>query len=136
MDFNVSSKMAHAEGWIKAYELIEEGLPVPDNLKKTVLSNRNGIGETMLHWYTIEGDTHVVERIIELGFDVNTTNDFRQTPLYECATIDRWEMVELLLKNGADPSIKDQEDEDIFEHLEFYGKEKQLAKLRELTSRR
>lgn len=125
--------MAHADGWIAVYELIEDGKEVPEELKAKVLSNRNGTGETMLHWYTIEGETHVVQQIIELGFDVNTTNKFGNTPLFECAEIEQWEMVELLLRNGADPTIKDQEGDDIFEHLEYYGKEEQLRKLQELT---
>lgn len=96
--------MAHAEGWIEAYGLIENDQKIPPDLKRAVLSNRNGVGETMLHWYAIEGDLKTVERIIDLGFDVNTQNDFKATPLFECVRIEKWDVVELLLRGqkGAD----------------------------------
>ena len=126
--------MAHEDGWIEAYGLLEDGEKVPEDLKAKILSNRNGIGETMFHWYAIEGGPHIVQRIINLGFDVNTTNKFHQTPLYECASICRWDMVELLLRNNADPFIKDRNNEDIFEHLESFGKKEQLVMLKELTN--
>lgn len=128
--------MAHADGWIEAYGCLEEGRPIPNDLKAKVLANRNGIGETMLHWYCIEGAPDVVEKIIDLGFDVNTTNEFRQTPLFECVLINRWDIVELLLSRGADTSIKDKNDEDIFEYLEYNEEHSKVARLKELTRRR
>ena len=127
--------MAHAEGWIEAYALLEEGEELPDPLKERVLSNRNGIGETMLHWYCIEGESAIIEKIIELGFDVNTTNEFNNTPLFECAKIGRWDTVEILFKYGADISIKNHSNESIVEYL-FEGDFNKLKKLRELYERR
>lgn len=125
--------MAHAEGWIEAYELLEEGKGLPNDLRKLVLSNRNGFGETMLHWYAIEGEPLVVDQLIGLGFDVNTTNSAKRTPLFECVTINRWEMAELLLKNGARTDLKDQNGEDVFEFLEFNVDEAKATKLRDLV---
>lgn len=125
--------MANAEGWIVAYECLEEGRLIPDELKRKVLGNRNGMGETMLHWYAIEGSLKVVEQIIDLGFNVNTTNRFGQTPLFESVQIDRWDIVELLLRRGADTSIKDKIEEDIFEHLEFAEEHAKAERLRELA---
>jgi ankyrin repeat protein len=58
-----------------------------------------------------------VEKIIKLGFDVNTQNKFGNTPLMEYALIDKWEMVELLLKNCADPEIKNRDNENVLESL-------------------
>jgi ankyrin repeat protein len=125
--------MAHAEGWIEAYELLDEGSSLPRTLLNQVLTNRNGLGESMLHWYAIEGDVDVVEKIIALGFDVDTTNSFGRTPLFECVTIDRWDIVEILLAHGARADIKDQNDEDVFDYLEDGGRTAQVKKLKELT---
>lgn len=125
--------MAHADGWIEAYGLLEEGKTVPAGLRGKVLSNRNGIGETMLHWYAIEGASEVLEKIIELGFEVNTTNEFGQTPLFEAALIGRWDNVEVLLRHGADASIRNNDGETISEYLE--GNPKYLKKLNDLISR-
>lgn len=127
--------MAHASGWIEAYQFLEDGRALPGELRARVLGNRNAIGETMLHWYCIEGEPDVVEKIIELGFDLNTTNEFGRTPLFECVRINRWDIVELLLRHGADTGIKDQNDEDIFEHLEYNEEHSKVARLKELTKR-
>ncbi len=89
----------------------------------------------MLHWYAIEGSVTVLEKLIGLGFDVNTTNEFGRTPLFECVTIDRWEIVELLLKHGAKTDILDRNNEDIFEYLEEDGQHIETQKLKELTKR-
>jgi ankyrin repeat protein len=127
--------MAHAEGWIEAYDVLEEGRTLPADLLSAVLVNRNGLGESMLHWYAIEGGPEVIERIIGLGFDVNTTNTFGRTPLFECVLIDRWEVAELLLTHGARTDIRDQNDEDVFAYLDEGGEQEKAQKLQELTSR-
>lgn len=59
----------------------------------------------------------VVEKIIKLGFDVNTQNKFGNTPLKDCALIDKWEMVELLLINGANPEIKNSNNQNAIVYL-------------------
>lgn len=127
--------MAHAEGWIEAYQLLEEGACLPPGLLKTVLTNRNGLGETMLHWYVIEGEPAVVEKIIALGFDVNTTNKFGRTPLSECVAINRWEIAEALLMHGARTDIRDANGYDIFAILEYADDHAKLRRLRQLISR-
>ena len=66
---------------------------------------------------------------------MNTTNQFSQTPLYECVQINRWDMVEMLLQRGADLSIQDQNGEDIFEHLADNGEHAKAERLRELSQR-
>ena len=127
--------MAHAEGWIEAYEALAEGSSPSAKLLETVRSNRNGIGETMLHWYAIEGEPAIVEKIIGLGFDVNTTNAFGRPPLFECVQLDRWNMVELLLAHGARTDIRDHIGEDVFIHLKDSGQHAKAKKLKELIRR-
>lgn len=89
----------------------------------------------MLHWYCIEGETKVVKKIIELGFDVNATNDFKKTPLFECVMIEKWDVVELLLHSGADPYIRDHNDETILEYLQENEDFEQKEKLQNLLNR-
>jgi len=127
--------MAHAEGWIEAYGILEEGRSLPASLLNTVLTNRNGLGETMLHWYAIEGEPAVVEKIIGLGFDVNTTNKFGRTPLFESVQIDRWDIAELLLTYGAHTEIRDKYGNDVFTFLGNDNRHAKVRRLRELVNR-
>lgn len=89
----------------------------------------------MLHWYAIEGDPTVIEKIIGLGFDLNATNEFGRTPLFECVLIERLEVAELLMAHGAKTDIRDKNDEDVFSYLEEGGEQDQAQKLQELLSR-
>ena len=109
--------MAHQEGCVEAYKLLEDGGEIPSGLLNTIRNIKNALEEIFLHWYVLEGEAKVVEKIIMLGFDVNTQNKFGNTPLMECALIDKWHMVELLLKKGADPEIKNRDNENAIESL-------------------
>jgi ankyrin repeat protein len=127
--------MAHAEGWTEAYDALDEGRSLSADLLSTVLKNRNGLGESMLHRYAIEGEPAVIEKIIGIGFDVNATNKFGRTPLFECVMIERWEVAELLLNHGARTDIRDQNDEDVFAYFDEGGEHEKAQQLKELTSR-
>lgn len=132
----VRETMAHAKGWIDAYGCLEDGRPIPEHLLKTILTNRNRIGETFFHWYAIEGTVEVVAQIINLGFDVNTQNDFKATPLLECLQIHRWDMAELLLKHGADPSIRNKYEQDVWYMLASQRRFDCLERLDRLMKKR
>ncbi len=121
--------MAHQEGWIEAYKLLVDGKEIPADLLNTIKNNKSGLDETFLHWYAIEGEPKVVEKIINLGFDVNTQNEFGNTPLMECALIEKWEIVELLIENGADPEIRNEDGENAIESLSENFQEKKADKL-------
>ncbi|MFK7816778.1 MAG: ankyrin repeat domain-containing protein [Gammaproteobacteria bacterium] len=119
--------MAQQEGWVEAYELLDDGCELPPELLAIIKSNRNPLKESFLHWYALEGEVRVFKKIIELGLDLNTQNKFGNTPLMECALIDRWDMVELLLAHGADPEIKNNDNENAIESLRNnYSKVKSL----------
>ncbi len=126
--------MAHADGWIEAYICLEQGRPIRDRLFETISSYRNGIGETFLHWYAVEGTVEVVAETIVLGFDVNTQNDFQQTPLLECLQIHRWDIAELLLAHGAVPSIRNPFGEDVWYMLTKERRSDCIERLDRLTS--
>ena len=81
--------MAHQDGWIELYSAIASGTEYSLELVKLCKSSRTGIGETMLHWYAIEGEPDVLQQLINLGFDANTQNSFGNTLLMECSLIKR-----------------------------------------------
>jgi hypothetical protein len=114
--------MAHQPGWIELYDILDHGEDPPSELVAQCHSSRTGIGETMLHWYAIEGEPHVLQRLVDLGFSVNVQNDFCNTPLMECAQIDRYDNAKVLIENGADLSISNDEGNDFFAHMREFGK--------------
>ncbi len=124
--------MAHQEGCVEAYKLLEDGSEIPSGLLNTIRNIKNALEETFLHWYASEGEAKVVEKIIMLGFDVNAQNKFGTTPLMECALIDKWDMIELLLKNGADPEIKNRDNENAIESLSKNYSKIKAAKLSQM----
>ena len=124
--------MAHQEGCVEANKLLEDGGEIPSGLLNTIRNIKNALEETFLHWYVLEGEAKVVEKIIMLSFDVNTQNKFGNTPLMECALIDKWDMVELLLKNGADPEIKNRDNENAIESLSKNYSKIKAAKLSQM----
>jgi ankyrin repeat protein len=115
--------MAHQEGWIELYTDLENGCKPNPKLVKKCLGSRTGIGETMLHWYAIEGEPSVLEKLIDLGFDVNVQNDFGNTPVMEASLVDKWDNVKVLLAHGANLFIQNQNGEDYFSYLRSYDKE-------------
>ena len=113
--------MAQLVAWIQLYDLLALGQPPADDLVQECLNSRNGLGETMLHWYAIEGESFVLERILSLGFEVNTQNIFGNTPIMEAALIGRWDNVKVLQNHGARLDICNQEGQDYWAYLAEFG---------------
>lgn len=93
--------MAHAPGWIELYETLEAGRTPSPELVAQCRHNKNGIGETIVHWYAIEGEPDVLRRLIQLGFDVNACDDSGTSPITSAAFIDRWDNARVLRSCGA-----------------------------------
>ena len=113
--------MAHQTGWIELYSILENGDEPDQHLVERCKSSRTGIDETMLHWYAIEGTPDVLQKLIDLGFEVNVQNSFGNTPIMECAQINRWDNARVLFRNGADLTITNDDGQDFFSYLREYG---------------
>ncbi len=113
--------MGHQPGWIELYDTLKAGQRPAPELIKLCKDSRTGIGETILHWYAIEGEPNVLQRLIDLGFSVNVQNEFGRTPIMECSIIGRWDNARLLIDGGADLSISDGEGLDYFQVMDEYG---------------
>jgi ankyrin repeat protein len=115
--------MAHQEGWILLYDDLDNNRIPDQQLIHQCMASRTGIGETMLHWYAIEGSDKVLEKLIHLGFDVNTQNKFGNTPIMEASLIGKWDNVKVLLKYGANLKITNNNGDDYFRYMTEFGKE-------------
>lgn len=80
----------------------------------TIVSARNSLGETALHFLVVENQSEAVEFLAKHGSDVNTKNDFDASAIVEATRLGCVEMVDLLLNLGA--TVYDYE---ILEALEY-----------------
>jgi ankyrin repeat protein len=86
----------------------EEGLDSARKLVEAdsaILDLRTGLGETALHYLAVENRVEAVQRLIDLGASVNVTNKFGRTPLQEAKYIGASDVVAVLTRAGADPSL-------------------------------
>jgi len=63
-------------------------------------------GCTALHLAAMEGHSTIIAILIEHGADIDARNCLSRTPLMEAALFARLEVVNTLIQNGADKSIK------------------------------
>ena len=66
-----------------------------------ILHAKNGIGETVLHYLAVENKIVQVNWLLSKGANINTTNDFGDTPLSEASSLGYFELCRVLLEKGA-----------------------------------
>ncbi len=94
--------MLHAPGWIDLYTLLEQDRsPSPELVHLCKSGRTEATHETMLHWYAIEGEPHIVQRLIDLGFDIDEPDAGGTSPIHSAATLERWDMIRVLRDAGA-----------------------------------
>lgn len=67
-----------------------------------VIRLRNSIGETAMHYLAVENCPQEVAWLIARGAEVDTQNQFQQTPLMEVAALGMLNMCRILVSRGAD----------------------------------
>jgi ankyrin repeat protein len=89
-------------------ELIQAAVYAPERACELVrqhphaLELRTGLGETALHYLSVENYADAVQLLIDLGADVRVTNDFGHTALEEARTVQADAAVDVLVRAGAD----------------------------------
>lgn len=73
-----------------------------------LLDERNGIGETVLHFLAVEDCLHGIEWLHARGATLNTINRFGTPLLFEVAQLGHGELLLWLLAHGADPQQTDE----------------------------
>ncbi|MEP6667564.1 MAG: ankyrin repeat domain-containing protein [Chthoniobacter sp.] len=79
-----------------------------------IIRLRNGIGETALHFLAVENCLAEVDWLIEHGSEVDTQNEFRQTPLMEAASLGLLDMCKVLISRGANFRYVSAQGESVF----------------------
>lgn len=96
-------------------KLVKTGYNVNSEIK------RNGSSSILLLTRAIEKNHYnIAEYLIQQGVNVNATNDYNNTALHAAVQCRRAECIELLLKSGADATIKNYKNVSVENEIKFY----------------
>ena len=113
--------LACSQGKLKMVELmVQYGGAV-------VITCRDAFGQTPLHSSTLPPSTSVLCYLINIGAQLNVSNNQGQTPLITATLSGNLAAVKLLLKSGADPTVLDLKGENPL-HYAIQRNKKAIAK--------
>ena len=82
-----------------------------NEIKKDSLDRLPTFRDTWLHRVTSEGQEVIVQRLLENGAELESKDEYQQTPLSTAAGLGQEAMVKLLLQKGAEVDSRDNEGE-------------------------
>ena len=140
--FNFSKKKAGVESETnglndeKELNLFQDSLESPEFLKK--IKNLKDInkkfqkGLNLLHFAAEYGELKLATELLDLGIKVDEKNDFGNTPLWTAVfnANGNYELVELLLKHGANPNSVNNADNTPLKFAETIQDEELIKKLK------
>ena len=125
------------EGWYELRNALYEGdMSHAEKLLKiqpTLLHDRNGIGETVLHFLAVEDCLPAVAWLYQRGASLDTKNEFGTPALFEAAELGYTQLVEWFIANGASTSQTDQYGSDLVSYLQQQDRDEMAALVQKLT---
>lgn len=88
-----------------------------------LLDLRNGLGETVLHFFAVEDDLDAMTWLSERNASLDTKNDFGTPVLFEVALLGYRTLFAWFVLHGADFAALDGEGRGIIDYLSDYGEE-------------
>lgn len=82
-----------------------------------MLSSKNSIGETVLHFVAVENDIEGVSWLHSKGADINTRNKFGDPVVFEVASLGYKELFAWFIKSGANLRVLNGNDQNIDAYL-------------------
>jgi ankyrin repeat protein len=92
-----------------------------------LIDERNGIGESILHFLSVEENLPAVKWLHTRGADLNVANEFVTPLLFEVAQLGYKELLLWLIEHGADPKRRDAQGRRIEEYLAEFEKPEMIA---------
>lgn len=92
-----------------------------------LLDERNGLGETVLHFLAVENSLPGIEWLHQRGASLNTTNEFGTPLLFEVALLGHRDLLLWLVAHGADPKQTDSNGQSLRSYLAECNKPKMVA---------
>jgi ankyrin repeat protein len=88
---------------------------------RTLLTLRNGIGETVLHYLAVENDSVGIVWLHNKGADLDTKNAFGRPVLFEVAQLKYKDLFVWFVDKGADVKAVDRDGQGLVDYLEEFG---------------
>ncbi len=96
-----------------------------------LVSARDGIGETVLHFQAVENDMDGVAWLHQRGFDLNTRNKFGTPVIFEVAQLGLKELLLWFVDQGVEIGALDAEGQHIIAFLREFEKDDMVQFLHE-----
>lgn len=85
---------------------------------KDFINKQDKMGRTPLHYNALkEGNIQIASTLFSLGADLNIKDSNGQTPLHYALILQKWNLANFYINNGADYKLKDNEGDGIDEYL-------------------
>jgi ankyrin repeat protein len=107
--------------WMRYYQLLKQGVDPHPELVNEVQSLRGRMGQTVLHWLSLEAEVEIIERAIQSGLQLDMQDDLGNTALMEAAVAGRTDVMAALVSAGASLSIVNFDGEDVADYMDLYG---------------
>ena len=117
--------------------LYERDISVAESLLNehpTLLDDRNGIGETVLHFLAVEDFLPGIEWLHSRGASLNTKNKFGTPLLFEVAQLGYRNLFVWLVQHGADTNQNDSDDRSIQDYLAEFDRPDMMAFINKQTA--
>jgi hypothetical protein len=88
---------------------------------RALLTLRNGIGETVLHYLAVENDSVGIAWLHNKGGDLNTKNAFGRPVPFEVVPLKYKDLFVWFVDKGADVKAVDQYGQGLVDYLEEFG---------------
>ncbi|KAI8055472.1 ankyrin repeat-containing domain protein [Syncephalis plumigaleata] len=97
--------------------LVQNDPLIVSHLLRTTINRlqRDEYGSTALHLAAREGNIVLITMLLDTGIHVNTSGENGWTPLHEALSQRQINACQYLMARGADPSIKNDHDETVYE---------------------
>jgi ankyrin repeat protein len=95
-----------------------------------ILTFRNGIGETVLHFLAVENDLEGVAWLHDRGSSLDTKNEFGTPVLFEVAQLGYEKLVLWFIEHGANIRAIDSSNQGIVEYLQEFQEHERVAFVR------
>ena len=86
-----------------------------------LLIETNVVGQTLLHYLSLQNKEKEVSWLFDHGASLNTQDIYGVPPLFEISALEYQDLVLWFLKNGADLTIEDDDEQNIYEYLTNNG---------------